>query len=288
MLSVKPQSAHVIVLGNEKGGSGKSTLAMHIIVALLKAGRRVASIDADGRQLSLTRYLENRARRGRRSNLDLELPTHFSVKPGDGETTNEVEAEEGAAFAAIVERLGAAFDYVVIDTPANDTYRMRLSHAIADTLVTPVNDSFIDLDVLGRVDAQDFSVTAISQYAELVRAGRRERHLGGHGETDWVVVRNRLASLASRNQTRVFDALREMAALLEFRLADGVTERVIFRELFPVGMTVLDRLDDPAIGIQPTASHAAARREVAELIAFLDLPVLETSDAAEPLLSAAG
>ena len=43
-------SAHVVVLGNEKGGSGKSTTAFHIAVALLKAGQRVATIDLDCRQ----------------------------------------------------------------------------------------------------------------------------------------------------------------------------------------------------------------------------------------------
>ena len=168
-------AAHVIVLGNEKGGSGKSTLAMHIIVALLKAGHRVASIDTDSRQLSLTRYLENRARWARRAGLPLELPAHFSVRPGEGDIVSEMEAREFADFAEIIDRLGETVDFVVIDTPANDSYRMRLSHALADTLVTPVNDSFIDLDVLGRIEGPDHVVTAVSQYAALVEDVRRKR-----------------------------------------------------------------------------------------------------------------
>jgi chromosome partitioning protein len=53
-------SAHVVVLGNEKGGSGKSTIALHVAVALLKAGQRVATIDLDCRQQSFTYYIENR------------------------------------------------------------------------------------------------------------------------------------------------------------------------------------------------------------------------------------
>ena len=162
-------SAHVIVLGNEKGGSGKSTLAMHVIVALLKAGCRVASIDTDSRQLSLTRYLENRARWARRSGVALELPSHFSVSLGEGERISEVEASEFADFIGIVDRLGETVDFVVIDTPANDSYRMRLSHALADTLITPLNDSFVDLDVLGRVEGWPLAVTAVSQYASLSR-----------------------------------------------------------------------------------------------------------------------
>jgi len=289
----RPKSAHIIVLGNEKGGSGKSTMAMHIIVALLKAGRRVASIDTDSRQLSLTRYLENRARWSRKNNLALELPTHFSVRPGAGETIVSVEAQEFAAFKAIVDRLGEAFEFVVIDTPANDSYRMRLSHAIADTLVTPINDSFIDLDVLGRVDPDSLSLIAASQYAELVRDGRRERHLADRGETDWVVVRNRLSTLVSRNQRKVVKALNELAGLFEFRVADGVSERVIFREFFPVGLTALDQFDRATLGVQPTMSHLAARREMSELIAYLDLPFVAPAaddDGAPPmpLLSSAG
>jgi len=74
-----PRSAHVIVLGNEKGGSGKSTTAMHITVALLKAGQRVATIDLDGRQKTFTHYIENRRENARRTGLDLQIPNHFAL-----------------------------------------------------------------------------------------------------------------------------------------------------------------------------------------------------------------
>ena len=268
----QPRPAHVIVLGNEKGGSGKSTIAMHIIVALLKAGRRVASIDTDGRQLSLTRYLENRAGWSRKTGLPLELPTHFSVKPGEGETISAVEADEFASFTAIVERLGRTFDFVVIDTPANNSYRMRLSHAMADTLVTPINDSFVDLDVLGRVGPEDLAVITTSQYAELVRIARHQRHRADGGTPDWIVVRNRLSTLASRNQANVIKGLKRLSDLLAFRIADGVSERVIFREFFPVGLTAFDRIERATLGVRPTVSHVAARREIHELIDCLGLP----------------
>ncbi|MCR4282710.1 MAG: division plane positioning ATPase MipZ [Bauldia sp.] len=270
--SADPKSAHVIVLGNEKGGSGKSTLAVHIIVALLKEGFRVASIDTDSRQLSLTRYVENRVRWARKSGFDLEVPTHFSVRLGEGAVVAEVEAREFAAFAEIVERLGERFDVLVVDTPANDSYRMRLSHAMADTLVTPVNDSLVDLDVLGRVDGEDLAVTAVSQYADLVQAARRNRLVADSRETDWVVVRNRIASLSSRNQRNVISGLTQLSSLLGFRIADGITERLIFRELFPMGLTVFDTLDREVLGVEPTMSHVAARREIRELLDSLRLP----------------
>jgi chromosome partitioning protein len=273
--------AHVIVLGNEKGGSGKSTMAVHIIVALLKAGRRVASIDTDSRQLSLTRYLENRARWSRQMQLDLELPTHLSVKPGSGDKVDDVENEEHAAFREIVARLGETAEFIVIDTPASDAYRMRLAHAMADTLVTPINDSFVDLDVLGHVDPSSLAVTETSQYAELVRASRRRRHLAGERETDWVVVRNRLSMLANRNQAAVLLGLRQLAGLLEFRVADGVSERVVFRELFPAGLTAFDAFDRKTLGTEPTPSHVAARREISDLVAALQLPDLVPASPAD-------
>ena len=265
-------TAHVIVLGNEKGGSGKSTTAVNIIVALIKAGHRVASIDTDSRQLSLTRYIENRSRWARKKGLALEVPTHFSVRLGEGEVVAEVEAREFAAFAEIVERLGERFDFVVIDTPGNDSYRMRLSHAMADTLVTPVNDSFVDLDVLGRIDAETMAIRNASQYAELVLDARRNRMVAGQPELNWVVVRNRISPLASRNQKKVIDGLAKLAALLNFRIADGISERVIFREFFPMGLTAFDTLDPAVLGVKPTMSHVAARREIRELIDRLRLP----------------
>jgi chromosome partitioning protein len=265
------RSAHVIVLGNEKGGSGKSTLAVHLVVALLREGHRVASIDTDSRQLSLTRYIENRARFARRTGVALDIPTHYSVRLGEGKVVAEVEAREFAAFTEIVERLGERFDFVVVDTPASDSYRMRLSHAMADTLVTPINDSFIDLDVLGRVDGESFSVKAISQYAELVQIVRRNRRAAGFREVNWVVVRNRIASLSNRNQRNVAAGLNQLSAMLGFRVADGISERIIFRELFPTGLTVFDTLERKVLGVEPTMSHVAARREIRELLDRLSL-----------------
>ena len=274
MVSVLPaaNSAHVIVLGNEKGGSGKSTLAMHIVIALLKAGCRVASIDTDSRQLTLTRYLENRDRWARKSGLALELPSHFSVKLGEGDNLRDVEAREFADFTEIVERLGETVDFVVIDTPANDSYRMRLSHALADTLVTPVNDSFVDLDVLGRIEGHPFAVTGISQYAALVDEVRRRRAESVPQGTDWIVVRNRLSPLASRNQRAVVEGLDLLAGHLGFRVAHGISERVIFREFFPMGLTAFDPFERAVLGRRPTMSHVAARSEIRELIEWLRLP----------------
>src|SRR6188508_1334840 len=171
------QSAHVVVLGNEKGGSGKSTTALHIAVALMKAGQRVATIDLDSRQQSFTHYVRNRRDWVERSRVKLEIPTHYCVARGEGVSLDANEQQEFSNFSQAISAIEHNHDVVVIDTPGNDTYLMRLAHSMADTLVTPLNDSFIDFDVLGQIDAATFSVTGESHYSEMVREARRQRRL---------------------------------------------------------------------------------------------------------------
>jgi chromosome partitioning protein len=270
-----PRSAHVIVLGNEKGGSGKSTTAMHITVGLLKAGQRVATIDLDSRQKTFTHYVENRRENARRSGLGLEIPNHYCIARGEGVRVDENEAAEFANFAAAISEVEHAYDFVVIDSPGNDTYPMRLAHSMADTLITPLNDSFLDFDVLGTVDATTFEVTGVSYYAKMVRHARRQRRLVDGGLTDWIVVRNRLAPLGSRNKKLVGDCLDRLGLRLGFRPADGLSERVVFREFFPHGLTALDDFDGTALGARANLSHLTARQEVQRLIGELKLPIDE-------------
>src|SRR5947208_10761515 len=172
-----PRSAHVIVLGNEKGGSGKSTTAMHIAVGLLKAGQRVATIDLDSRQKTFTHYVDNRRENARRTGLKLEIPNHFCIARGEGVRVDENEAVEFGNFASAINQVEHAYDFLVIDSPGNDTYLMRLAHSMADTLITPLNDSFLDFDVLGTVDATTFEITGLSHYAKMVRHARRQRRI---------------------------------------------------------------------------------------------------------------
>src|SRR5262249_47330616 len=152
-----PRSAHVIVIGNEKGGSGKSTTGMHVAIGLLKAGQRVATVDLDCRQKSLTHYVENRRAWAERSGLALGIPRHYYVARAEGSWVEDNEAFEFAGFAHAITEAEHSHDFVVIDTPAADSYLMRLAHSMADTLVTPLNDSFIDFDVLGTVDPENFA-----------------------------------------------------------------------------------------------------------------------------------
>ena len=272
---VAAKTAHIIVLANEKGGSGKTTTAMHVIVALLQAGQKVAAIDVDSRQLSLSRYIENRRGWSKKSRLNLQLPELHSITRAGGPSIDENDAEEFARFASAISAVEQQNDFVVVDTPATDSYLMRLAHSMADTLITPLNDSFVDMDVLGRIDAESFEVTATSHYAEVVREARRQRRMVEQDETDWVVMRNRVGQLTTRNGRNFVEGLSDLSRRLNFRLANGFGERVVYRELFPRGLTALDTLDERTLGSKPTMSHLAARYEVRALIDTLLLPINE-------------
>jgi chromosome partitioning protein len=267
------RSAHVIVVGNEKGGTGKSTLSIHISVALLDAGYRVATIDLDTRQRSLTRFLENRRSWSASANWPVPLPLHHALERGAGNNLRDNETIEFSAFADAISAVEHAYEFVVIDTPASDSYLMRLAHSLADTLVSPVNDSYIDIDVFSRVHHDRKERGTIAQYADLVLEARRRRRLVDNGIIDWVLVRNRIASLQTNNARQISISLRRLSRELQFRLADGLHDRVIFRELFPIGLTAIDPIEDGLKNGTLTTSQIAARREVDALITALRLPV---------------
>lgn len=269
------KSAHVVVVGNEKGGSGKSTTAIHVAIALLKAGQKVATIDLDSRQKSLTRYVQNRKLWARRTGLPLEIPLNFCVARAESVRNDENENAEFTAFAETIGAVEHAYDFVVIDTPGSDCYLMRLAHAMADTLITPLNDSFVDFDVLGTVDPETYALTGTSHYSEMVRDARRQRRKVDQEAADWIVVRNRLSTLGSRNKRLLSEGLRALGLQLGFRAADGFSERVVYREFFPRGLTALDDIDETTLGTRPNMSHVTAREEVQALLAALRLPIDE-------------
>lgn len=273
------QRAHVIVLGNEKGGSGKSTAAVHIIVALMRLGKTVGSIDLDSRQRSLTRYLENREQWAAKKTLLLERPDHRVLIMDDHPDRPSAERTTEAMFVETLDDLRAKSDFVVIDCPGADTHLARLGHRAADTLLTPMNDSFVDFDLLGKIDPDTMAVLKPSFYADLVFDARKRRAIKDRSSIDWLVMRNRMQSVDARNKKRVLSGLEALAPRVGFRLAAGLSERVIFRELFPYGLTLLD-LADGSTDIAVTMSHVAARQELRDLLVALQLPGLDGAAAA--------
>ncbi len=279
LVAKQKRSAHVIVCGNEKGGSGKTTTTMHVVVHLMKAGFRVATIDLDARQQSLTRYIQNRLNWSLRQGIELELPAHYRFDTSTHDSAASAQAMDYTAFIDAVQEVEGTHDFIVVDTPGSDSYLMRLAHSMADTLLTPMNDSFVDFDVLGAVDPHSMEITDFSHYARMVREARRQRFLADDGLLDWIVVRNRLSSLASRNQQNLMSCVTQLSMQLGYRIADGISERVIFREYFPMGLTALDNMDEvnPNGDVRSTASHLAAREEVSKLVHMLRLPIDDVS-----------
>jgi chromosome partitioning protein len=285
VVSIEPStsratSAHVVVLGNEKGGAGKSTTAMHVAVALMNVGQRVATIDVDSRQRTFTRYIENRRAWARKTSLGLKVPMHFCVARGSTLRLDENEAIEFSGFAEAVGAVEQSHDFVIVDTAGTDNYLTRLAHSLADTLVTPLNDSFVDLDVIGIIDATTYGVVGESHYAAMVRDARRQRRAIDGTHMDWVVVRNRMSMLGSRNKRLVAEGLSELSARLGFRCAEGLAERLVYREFFPRGLTALDDLDQATLGTRPSLAHVTARAEVMSLIGGLRLPLDATCSGA--------
>ncbi len=253
---------HVIVIGNEKGGSGKSTVALHVAVGLVGAGRRVACLDLDRGQGTLARNLENRAFFAAGKNFDLPGPGIIDWPEGGGDDDYDNHEKR---LAALIAGLGGKWDILVIDTPGADSPLARAAHSFADVIATPLNDSFIDLDVLGLVDRQSRTIAGPGRYAEMVWEQKKRRALRDGGSIDWVVLRNRLSSLDARNKRELGRLLAELSGRIGFRLIGGLGERVIFRELFHDGLTVMDLDRTPGAG-GLNMSRLAARQEVRTLI----------------------
>ncbi len=263
--AAKPVSSlppHRIVFANEKGGTGKSTTAVHVAIALAYQGARVAAIDLDPRQRTMHRYLENRGETVLKRAISLPSATCEVL---DGGTTDDLEA--------LVARLGEGHDFIVFDTPGRDDELARHAATEADTLVTPMNDSFVDFDLIGQVEGESFKVKRLSFYAELIWEARLKRSratLEQHRrEMDWVVVRNRTGHVEARNMARIEQALTELSKRVGFRVLQGLSKRVIYRELFPSGLTLLDKGQLGELG----TSHLVARQELRSLVKSLNLPM---------------
>lgn len=255
---------YVIVVGNEKGGTGKSTTAMHIVVSLLRHGHKTGVIDLDASQGTMSRYIANRAAYAERHAVALPHPLLQAVERSKADRLYDACIEEQHNLTAAFDAL-ASCEFIVVDTPGSDNALSRLGHTYADTLITPINDSFVDLDLLAHVDPDTLAVVRPSRYAQMVWEQKQERARRDGRKTDWIVVRNRLSSLDSRNKRNMQDVLLKVGKRLGFRPLAGFGERVIFRELFLKGLTLLD-LRDVAADVPMTMSHVAARQEVRALL----------------------
>lgn len=262
--------AHIIVVGNEKGGAGKSTVAMHIATALVRMGHQVGVLDLDLRQRSFGRYIDNRRDFMQAEGLNLPCPIYRELPNIPKESLGPGENIYDQRLSAAVTGLERDVEFILIDCPGSHTRLSQVAHSLADTLVTPLNDSFVDFDLLAHTDTRTNKILGPSIYSEMVWNARQLRAQAGLEPIDWVVVRNRVGAQAMHNKKKMHDAVMALAKRIGFRVAPGFSERVIFRELFPRGLTLLDLRD---IGVQNlNLSNVAARQELRELMKELKLP----------------
>ena len=262
--------AHIIVLGNEKGGTGKSTTAMHVATALLRSDYKVGVIDLDLRQQSLLGYVRNRESFVSRENIALPLPQHAELAVSNADSLSDAQADEESTFGAALTHLDKSCGFIIIDCPGSHTRYSQMAHAAADTLITPMNDSLVDLGLLAKVDPATGKIIGPSIYAEMVWEARRLRASAGLKPVDWLVLRNRMATLDAHNKRRVGSVLADLSKRIGFRLIPGFSERVIFRELYLSGLTLLDLADTGQHRM--TMSNIAARQELRDLMKALKLP----------------
>lgn len=256
---------YVIVVGNEKGGTGKSTTAVNLAIALLRIGYAVGTIDLDARQRTLSRYLANRRAFTKESGRSLPVPEHRFVERSTMGIVAEAQADEAARLASAFDALSGC-QFIIIDTPGSDSHLSRLGHAEADTLVTPINDSLIDIDVLAEVDREQRAVVGPSIYTRMVWEQNNLRVIDSRPPIDWVVLRNRLTHIDSRNKRDVAELLDKLARRIGFRVAPGLGERMVYREMFLTGLTVFDLADH---GATVFGSAVAARNEICSLLGMI-------------------
>jgi chromosome partitioning protein len=262
--------AHIIVVGNEKGGAGKSTVSMHLATALARMGHRISGLDLDLRQRTFGRYVDNRMAFLKQAELDLPSPTLCELPEIEASNLKPGENVYDHRLSAAVASMEQDNDFILIDCPGSHTRLSQVAHSLADTLVTPLNDSFIDFDLLAHTDAMGDKITGPSVYSEMVWTARQLRAQAGLAPIDWVVVRNRMGAQRMVNKDKMERAIKNLSKRIGFRVAPGFNERVIFRELFPRGLTLLDLKD---IGVkQLNISNVAARQELRDLVKALNLP----------------
>jgi chromosome partitioning protein len=259
--------ASVIVVGNEKGGAGKSTIAIHTATALLHGEAKVAVLDLDLRQQSTAHFFAHR-----RAWLDANGATAPMPVPTtlDAELAKATEDEALARFQDAFAKARDEADFVLIDTPGSDTAISRAAHGLADLIVTPMNDSFVDFDMLGVVDPVTLELKRHSLYSETVWNSRKARAVNERKQIDWVVLRNRLAPTEARNRKRLDERVEALSRKVGFRIGPGLRDRVIYRELFPFGLTVAD-LSPKIRPVAMSLQHVAARQELRALMGALGL-----------------
>jgi chromosome partitioning protein len=260
----------IIVVGNEKGGAGKTTTAMHLIASLLYLDFKVASIDVDARQGSLTSYVLNRVKYNETSGCTVPLPTHYRLELSSHVALNDIQMDEERQLSQILAQERNSNDFIVIDTPGANNYISQLAHSHADIVITPINDSFVDLDLLVQVDHKNLTVIKPGIYSQMVWEQKINKLKRDNKALTWLIMRNRMSAVDAHNKRNVETVVAQLSKRLGCKIAPGFGERVIFRELFLSGLTLLD-VKNAEVKMNLTTSHVLARQELLGLLRSLNV-----------------
>ncbi|MBP5399763.1 MAG: AAA family ATPase [Alphaproteobacteria bacterium] len=257
--------AHIITISNEKGGTGKSTISMHLAILLIQEGFKTAVVDMDGRQGTLSNYIKNRHSFGIQNHINLIAPQLVTITPRENPLEYQNHVSE---IKMAIDELSKSYDAIIIDTPGNKNYLFELAHKLADTLITPISDSFIDLNVLATIDENNPQKQQAGQYAQFVWEIKKYLAQQGKPLLNWIVVGNKISPFNSRNKNLFFDHLQKISKMYGFRIAGNLRDRTIYKEMFPQGLTVLD-LNTKNLKSKMTISHLAAKQEIKSLAEFI-------------------
>ncbi|MBE6467709.1 MAG: ATPase [Alphaproteobacteria bacterium] len=260
-MSILSSKAHIIVVANEKGGTGKSTLSMHMATKLLYENFKVAVIDLDGHQGSLTKYIENRRNFCTKNKIQLPSPVHYVFEP----VAKEANKEE---IENLIAELSTRFDAIIIDTPGSRNYLFELAHKFLHTLITPIGDSLIDLSAIADINPETGEILKSGHYAEFVWETKKKLAANDLPYLNWIICGNKVSSLRSKNKDMVFAKLESLSKLYGFRFTQGLKDRVIYKELFLDGLTILD-MTSPKLHRRMCMSHLAAKMEINSLAEFI-------------------
>lgn len=260
-MSILSSKAHIIVVANEKGGTGKSTLSMHMATKLLYENFKVAVIDLDGHQGSLTKYIENRRNFCTKNKIQLPSPVHYVFEP----VAKEANKEE---IENLIAELSTRFDAIIIDTPGSRNYLFELAHKFLHTLITPIGDSLVDLSAIADINPETGEILKSGHYAEFVWETKKKLAANDLPYLNWIICGNKVSSLRSKNKDMVFAKLESLSKLYGFRFTQGLKDRVIYKELFLDGLTILD-MASPKLHRRMCVSHLAAKMEINSLAEFI-------------------
>lgn len=259
------KKAHIIVVSNEKGGTGKSTISMHLAISLMQESFSVAVIDMDGRQGTLSKYIANRKKFCLHRKIKLPVPELFTYAP---QSDPELIAANRDNIDHRIKELIHEYDAIIIDTPGTKNYLFDIAHRYADTLITPMTDSLIDLNVMADIDFESATIGRPGHYASFIWDVKKQMAAEGRHYLNWIVVGNKTSPYKSKNKNAVFEYLERLGKLYGFRFTPGLKDRLIFKELFLEGLTVLD-MQNEKLKMRMTMSHLAAKREVRSIAEFI-------------------